>query len=158
MRVEKLTTKFQEALSDAQTLVLGADQAYIEPAHLMVAMLRQTDGPQSLLMRAGVAVPALLQDAQQMMARYPQVQGQDQVQVGRELVGLIQAAEKKASSARTSTLPANCFFWPWPITKGTRANWCASMVWPVPVWRQRSRLCAVVHRCKAPMQKVSASH
>ena len=87
MRVEKLTTKFQEALSDAQTLVLGADQAYIEPAHLMVAMLRQTDGPQSLLMRAGVAVPALLQDAQQMMARYPQVQGQDQVQVGRELVG-----------------------------------------------------------------------
>ncbi len=95
MRVEKLTTKFQEALSDAQTLVLGADQAYIEPAHLLVAMLKQTDGPQSMLMRAGVAVPALLQDAQQMMARYPQVQGQDQVQVGRELVGLIQAAEKE---------------------------------------------------------------
>ena len=110
MRVEKLTTKFQEALSDAQTLVLGADQAYIEPAHLMVAMLRQTDGPQSLLMRAGVAVPALLQDAQQMMARYPQVQGQDQVQVGRELVGLIQAAEKEGLKRKDQYIAGELFF------------------------------------------------
>ncbi|MEY3654833.1 MAG: hypothetical protein RL739_3003, partial [Pseudomonadota bacterium] len=110
MRVEKLTTKFQEALSDAQTLVLGADQAYIEPAHLMVAMLRQTDGPQSLLMRAGVAVPALLQDAQQMMARYPQVQGQDQVQVGRELVGLIQAAEKEGLKRKDQYIASELFF------------------------------------------------
>ena len=110
MRVEKLTTKFQEALSDAQTLVLGADQAYIEPAHLLVAMLRQTDGPQSLLMRSGVAVPALLQDAQQMMARYPQVQGQDQVQVGRELVGLIQAAEKEGLKRKDQYIAGELFF------------------------------------------------
>jgi ATP-dependent Clp protease ATP-binding subunit ClpB len=110
MRVEKLTTKFQEALSDAQTLVLGADQAYIEPAHLLVAMLRQTDGPQSLLMRSGVAVPALLQDAQQMMARYPQVQGQDQVQVGRELVGLIQAAEKEGLKRKDQYIASELFF------------------------------------------------
>ena len=110
MRVEKLTTKFQEALSDAQTLVLGADQAYIEPAHLLVSMLRQTDGPQSLLMRSGVAVPALLQDAQQMMARYPQVQGQDQVQVGRELVGLIQAAEKEGLKRKDQYIAGELFF------------------------------------------------
>ncbi len=45
MRIDKLTTKFQEALGEAQTLALGNDHAYIEPAHLLVAMLRQEDGP-----------------------------------------------------------------------------------------------------------------
>ena len=45
MRLDKLTTKFQEALSDAQSLALGHDNAYIEPVHLLVAMLRQDDGP-----------------------------------------------------------------------------------------------------------------
>ena len=60
MRIEKLTTKFQEALGDAQTLALGADNAYIEPAHVLLAMLRQDDGPKALLQRAGVNVQALL--------------------------------------------------------------------------------------------------
>ena len=60
MRLDKMTTKFQEALSDAQSLALGADHAYIEPAHLVVAMLKQDDGPRALLMRAGVNINALL--------------------------------------------------------------------------------------------------
>ncbi|MGB4928163.1 MAG: Clp protease N-terminal domain-containing protein, partial [Giesbergeria sp.] len=51
MRLDKLTTKFQEALSDAQSLALGHDNAYIEPVHLLVAMLRQDDGPRALLER-----------------------------------------------------------------------------------------------------------
>jgi ATP-dependent Clp protease ATP-binding subunit ClpB len=96
MRLDKLTTKFQEALSEAQTLALGADHAYIEPAHLLVAMLRQDDGPKSLLQRAGVNVSGLLASAEAAMKRLPQVQGQEQVQVGRDLVSLIQAAEKEA--------------------------------------------------------------
>ncbi|MFM7001027.1 MAG: Clp protease N-terminal domain-containing protein, partial [Limnohabitans sp.] len=41
MRIDKLTTKFQEALSDAQSLALGRDHAYIEPAHVLVSMLKQ---------------------------------------------------------------------------------------------------------------------
>ena len=45
MRIDKLTTKFQEALGEAQTLALGKDNAYIEPAHVLAAMLRQQDGP-----------------------------------------------------------------------------------------------------------------
>ncbi|MBU3713138.1 MAG: ATP-dependent chaperone ClpB [Limnohabitans sp.] len=96
MRLDKLTTKFQEALGEAQTLALGADHAYIEPAHLLVAMLRQDDGPKSLLQRAGVIVGGLLAAAEAAMKRLPQVQGQEQVQVGRDLVSLIQAAEKEA--------------------------------------------------------------
>ena len=95
MRLDKLTTKFQEALSEAQSLALANDHAYIEPEHLLVAMLRQEDGPQALLQRAGVNVPGLLASTEAAMHRRPQVQGQEQVQVGRELVGLLQAAEKE---------------------------------------------------------------
>ncbi|HEY0885247.1 MAG TPA: Clp protease N-terminal domain-containing protein, partial [Ramlibacter sp.] len=96
MRLDKLTTKFQEALAEAQSLALANDHAYIEPAHLLVAMLRQEDGPTALLQRAGVNVPGLLAAAEGAMHRLPQVQGQEQVQVGRDLVTLLQAAEKEA--------------------------------------------------------------
>ena len=97
MRLDKLTTKFQEALGEAQTLALGNDHAYIEPDHLLVAMLRQEDGPRALLQRAGVNVPGLLAGAEARHAQAaPRSQGQEQVQVGRDLVALLQAAEKEA--------------------------------------------------------------
>jgi len=95
MRLDKLTTKFQEALAEAQSLALANDHAYIEPEHLLVAMLRQEDGPTALLQRAGVNVPGLQAAAEAAMHKRPQVQGQEQVQVGRELVALLQAAEKE---------------------------------------------------------------
>ncbi len=96
MRLDKLTTKFQEALADAQSLALGNDHAYIEPVHLLLAMLRQADGPQSILQRAGVNVGGLAQAAEAAVKRLPQVQGQEQVQVGPELGKLLQASEKEA--------------------------------------------------------------
>ncbi len=96
MRHDKLTTKFQEALADAQSLALGADNAYIEPAHLLVAMLRQEDGPKALLQRAGVNVPGLLVAGEAAIKRLPEVQGQEQVQVGPELAKLLQATEKES--------------------------------------------------------------
>ena len=96
MRIDKLTTKFQEALGEAQTLALGNDHAYIEPAHVLVAMLRQEDGPKALLQRAGVNVPGLLSGAETAMKKLPQVQGHEQVQVGRDMVSLLQAAEKES--------------------------------------------------------------
>jgi ATP-dependent Clp protease ATP-binding subunit ClpB len=96
MRIEKLTTKFQEALGDAQSLALGGDHAYIEPSHVLVAMLRQDDGPKALLQRAGANVSGLLSSAEDAMNRLPKVEGQEQVQVGRDTVSLIQAAEKEA--------------------------------------------------------------
>ena len=96
MRLDKLTTKFQEALGEAQTLALGNDHAYIEAAHLLVAMLRQEDGPRALLQRAGVNVPGLLAGSEAAVHKLPTVQGQEQVQIGRDLVSLLQAAEKEA--------------------------------------------------------------
>jgi ATP-dependent Clp protease ATP-binding subunit ClpB len=94
--MDKLTTKFQEALGEAQTLALSNDHAYITPAHLLVAMLRQEDGPKALLQRAGVNVPQLLTAAETYMKKQPQVQGQEQVTVDRDMGVLLQAAEKES--------------------------------------------------------------
>ncbi len=96
MRLDKLTTKFHEALSDAQSLALGNDHAYIEPVHLLAAMLRQDDGPRALLERAGVNIAGLQAAADVAIKKLPQVQGQEQVQGGPELGKLLQATEKEA--------------------------------------------------------------
>ncbi len=96
MRQDKLTTKFQEALSDAQSLALGNDNGYIEPAHLLLAMLRQDDGPRAVLERAGVNVSGLTQAADLAVKKLPQVQGQEQISVGPELAKLLQATEKES--------------------------------------------------------------
>ena len=100
MRTDKLTTKFQEALGDAQTMALSNDHAFIEPAHVLLAMLRQDDGPKALLQRAGVNVAGLAAGAEVAMKKLPVVQGPDgsgvQVQVGRDMVSLLQASEKES--------------------------------------------------------------
>ncbi|MEJ8827007.1 Clp protease N-terminal domain-containing protein, partial [Variovorax humicola] len=95
MRQDKLTTKFQEALGDAQSLALGNDNAYIEPVHLLLAMLRQDEGPRAVLERAGANVPGLVQAAEAAIKKLPQVQGHDVVQVGPDLNKLLQATEKE---------------------------------------------------------------
>mgnify|MGYP003335725469 CR=1 FL=1 len=101
MRVDKLTTKFRESLQEASSLALAADHAYIEPAHLVSVMLDQQDGPKSLLQRAGVRVDALQKAARDLQGKLPQVQGQEQVQVGRELVSLLQRSEEHTSELQS---------------------------------------------------------
>ena len=96
MRIEKLTTKFHEALGEAQTLALANDHAYITPAHVLAAMLRQDDGPKALLQRAGVNVPQLLGAVDAYVKKQPQVQGQEQITVDRDMAVLLQVAEKEA--------------------------------------------------------------
>ncbi len=97
MRIDKLTTRFQEALADAQSLAVGRDNPYIEPAHLLAAMLAQPEGPKALLDRAGANSAALKAAMDTALAGLPQVQGSGQVvQPGRDLVSLLQVAEKEA--------------------------------------------------------------
>ncbi|CAJ0799595.1 Chaperone protein ClpB [Ralstonia mannitolilytica] len=96
MRLDKLTTRFQEALADAQSLALGNDNPYIEPVHLLLAMLRQPDGAtKNLLARAGVNTSALDTALDRAIKHLPQVQGGEQVQVGRDLGSLLQQTEKE---------------------------------------------------------------
>ncbi len=96
MRQDKLTTKFTEALSDAQSMALKQDNAYIEPAHLLLAMLRQEDGPKALLERSGANLGGILTEVDALINKLPQVHGQEMVQVGRDLQALLQATEKEA--------------------------------------------------------------
>lgn len=96
MRQDKLTTKFQEALSDAQSLALANDNGYIEPVHLLVAMLKQDDGPRAMLEKAGVNVAGLEVAAQAAIKKLAQVSGQDQISVSSDLAKLLQATEKEA--------------------------------------------------------------
>ena len=96
MRQDKLTTKFQEALSDAQSLALAHDNGYIEPAHLLAAMLKQDDGPRAMLEKAGVNLNGLAQAIEIAIKKLAQVQGQDQVSVSSDLAKLLQATEKEA--------------------------------------------------------------
>jgi ATP-dependent Clp protease ATP-binding subunit ClpB len=110
MRLDKLTTKFQEALSEAQSLALANDNGYIEPAHLLAAMLRQEDGPKALLQRAGVNVPGLQIAADAAVKKLAQVHGQEQIGVGRDLAALIQAAEKESMKRNDQFIAGELFF------------------------------------------------
>ncbi|MBN9460308.1 MAG: ATP-dependent chaperone ClpB [Burkholderiales bacterium] len=98
MRLDKLTTQFQQALADAQSLALANDNQYIEPVHLTAAIAGQADGSgRTLLERAGVRSAALKTAADAAIKRLPQVSGTGgEVQVGRDLVNLLNLAEKEA--------------------------------------------------------------
>ncbi len=122
MRIDKLTTKFQEALADAQTLALGHDNAYIEPLHLLLAMLRQEDGPRALLERAGANLPGLLKETEAAIKRLPQVQGQDQVQASPELGRVLQATEKEALKRDDNFIASELFLLALTDSKGDSAR------------------------------------
>ena len=110
MRFDKLTTAFQQALGDAQSLAVSRDNPYIEPAHLLAAMLQQPDGPKALLDRAGANTAALRSAMEVAMNGLPGVQGGGQpVQPGRDLLQLLQAADKE-SSKRGDQFIANEMF------------------------------------------------
>ena len=98
MRLDKLTTKLQQALADAQSLAVGYDNQYIDPVHLLTALLNQDDGAtSSLLQRAGVNVPGLASGLKSGMDRLPKVSGTGgEVQIGRELASLLNLADKEA--------------------------------------------------------------
>ena len=76
MRTDKLTTKFQEALSDAQSLAVGRDNQYIEPLHVLAALLDQRGGTvRPLLEKAGANVAKLRSELSGALERLPKVEG-----------------------------------------------------------------------------------
>jgi ATP-dependent Clp protease ATP-binding subunit ClpB len=98
MRLDKLTTKLQEALADAQSQAVGNDNQYIEPVHLLTALLNQEDGSsRSLLQRAGVNIGGLSAALKASLERLAKVSGTGgEVQGGRELSSLLNLADKEA--------------------------------------------------------------
>jgi len=98
MRLDKLTTKFQQALADAQSQALGNDNSYIEPVHVLSALLAQEDGgTASLLGRAGVNVARLRESLKGAIGRLPKVEGTGgEVPISRELNNLLNLTDREA--------------------------------------------------------------
>ena len=111
MRFDKLTTKFQQALADAQSAALAADNGYIEPQHLLLALLNQEDGgTASLLSRAGVAVPRLKTALAQSIANLPKVEGQGgEITVSRDLTRLLNLTDKEGTKRGDQFIASELF-------------------------------------------------
>ncbi len=110
MRLDKLTTAFQQALGEAQSMANAADNPYIEPSHLLLAMLQAPDGPRPLLERAGAKVGALTTAMETALRNLSTVQGGAQpVQPSRDLLALLAAADKEASKAGDSFIAGEMF-------------------------------------------------
>jgi len=111
MRFDKLTTKFQQALADAQSLALANDNAYIEPQHLLQSLLNQDDGgTTSLLSRAGVNVPPLKAALTKAIGRLPKVEGQGgEINVSRDLNNLLNLTDKEATKRGDQFIASELF-------------------------------------------------
>ena len=111
MRFDKLTTKFQQALADAQSLAVGHDNQLIEPQHLLLALLQQDDGATSpLLARAGVNVASLKAALAQAITRLPKVEGHGgEVQIGRDLGNLLNVSDKEAQKRGDQFIASEMF-------------------------------------------------
>ena len=98
MRQDKLTTKFQQALADAQSLALSNDNQIMDDLHLLSALLHDEDGSsKSLLQRAGVNVQKLLSEVEDAVRRLPTVSGTGgDIQAGRDLINWLNLTEKEA--------------------------------------------------------------
>src|SRR5216110_326824 len=111
MRIDKLTTKFQQALADAQSLALANDNGFIEPQHLLAALLQQEDGGSaSLLARAGVNVAALKSSLAKAIGRLPKVEGQGgEITISRELNNLLNLTDKEATKRGDQFIASELF-------------------------------------------------
>jgi ATP-dependent Clp protease ATP-binding subunit ClpB len=111
MRIEKFTTKFQQALADAQSLAVGGDQQFIEPQHLLLALINQDDGgTASLLSRAGVNLTGLRKDLEGAIKRLPQVSGHaGDVSIGRDLANLLNMTDKEAQKRGDQFIASEMF-------------------------------------------------
>ncbi|MBL8385662.1 MAG: ATP-dependent chaperone ClpB [Burkholderiales bacterium] len=111
MRADKLTTKFQQALSDAQSIANGRDNQFIEPQHLLLAMLNQDDGTvASLLARAGGQVQKLKSELNRAVDGMPKVEGHGgDVQVSRSLSQLLNLADREAQKRGDDFIASEMF-------------------------------------------------
>jgi ATP-dependent Clp protease ATP-binding subunit ClpB len=102
MRIDRLTSKLQLALSDAQSVALGQDHSYIESLHLMIALLDQQGGStRPILQQAGIPVAKFRESLNELLSRLPKVQNHDgNVQMSPELGRLMNLADKEAQKRK----------------------------------------------------------
>ena len=111
MRMDKLTSRFQQAIADAQSLAVGRDNTIIEPAHLLLALLdQQGGGTRPLLAQAGVNVPVLRERLTEALDKLPKVSGQaGNVQAGNDLIRLLNVTDKLARQRGDAYIASELF-------------------------------------------------
>lgn len=111
MNIEKFTTKFQQALSEAQSLALGKDNQFIEPVHLLTALLNQQDGSIApILTASGVNVALLRNELNAELNKLPQVSGNGgDVQISRQLLNLLNLCDKLAQQKQDKFVSSELF-------------------------------------------------
>ncbi|MEI2657240.1 MAG: ATP-dependent chaperone ClpB [Nitrosomonas sp.] len=111
MRFDKLTTKFQQAFADAQSIAIGQDNPSIEPQHLLLALLQQDDGSTlSLLQRSGVNTVPLLENIKQSVQRLPKIENSGgEVTISRTLNNLLNLADKEAQKRNDQFIASEMF-------------------------------------------------
>jgi len=111
MRMDKLTSKFQAALQDAQSLALGREHQFIEPAHLLIAFLdQQGGGVRHLLTQAGIDVNGLRSALGKSIDRLPQVSGAGgEMHIGRDLTKLLNSTDKLAQDKNDQFISSELF-------------------------------------------------
>jgi ATP-dependent Clp protease ATP-binding subunit ClpB len=109
--MDKLTSKFQMALAEAQSLAVGLDHQFIEPAHVMVAMLDQQGGSiRGLLMKSGVNVNLLRSQLGDALDRLPKVEGTGgEVHIGNDLSKLLNLTDKQAQQRDDQYISSELF-------------------------------------------------
>ena len=111
MNIEKFTTKFQQAIAEAQSLAIGKDNQFIEPVHLLSALLNQQDGSVApILTSSGVNVAVLRNELNNELAKLPQVSGNGgDVQLSRQLLNLLNLCDKLAQQRQDKFISSELF-------------------------------------------------
>ncbi len=120
MRMDKLTSKFQQALADAQSLALGKDHQFIEPAHVMLALLDQDGGSiKPLLVQMAVDADAVRNEVASALDRMPTVTGAEgDVQLSNELSRMLNLTDKSAQKRKDNFISSELFLLAAIETKG----------------------------------------
>ncbi|WP_417542782.1 ATP-dependent chaperone ClpB [Methylophaga thalassica] len=111
MQIDKLTSKFQEALAAAQSMAVGQDHQFIEPVHLMLALLQQQNGSvKPILAQSGVNVAAYQADLDQQLSRLAQVEGGNgDIHVSQDLSRLLNQTDKLAQQRQDQYISSELF-------------------------------------------------
>jgi ATP-dependent Clp protease ATP-binding subunit ClpB len=111
MRMDKLTSRFQQALADAQSLALGRDHQFLEPAHVLLALLDSQGGSvRPLLMKAGVDVNKLRSELLAVLDRLPKVEGTPgEIHISNDLNRLLNVTDKLAQQRGDQFISSELF-------------------------------------------------
>ncbi|WP_302817616.1 ATP-dependent chaperone ClpB [Parasutterella excrementihominis] len=111
MRQDQFTTRFQELLGEAQSMAVERSQQYIDPLHLLLAVLKDTEGTgRTLLERSGVRVRELERKVKEAIGKLPEVSGAaDNVQISRELMAILNSMEREAERLSDKFISTDLF-------------------------------------------------